>query len=115
MLIGSIHINFVELRELDVKVGCAELVNLLNGARGLLSELVAGEIQNFEAVLCVLFIESLQLLVLWRESTSGGCVNNLLKGAARPSMPRGRKQVSLDLFAYSSYQYVFCGLLSKYN
>jgi hypothetical protein len=67
--------------------------------------------QNLEAVLCVLFIESLQFLVLWRESTSGGSVNNLLKGAARPSKPRGRKTVSLDL--YSSYQYSFCGLLPK--
>ena len=51
MLIGTVHLNLVELREVDVEVGRAELVNLLNGTRSLLSELVAGEVKNLEAIL----------------------------------------------------------------
>ncbi len=56
MLVGSVHINLVELRELNVEVGRAELVNLLNGTRSLFAELIAREVQNLEAVLCILLV-----------------------------------------------------------
>ena len=61
---GSVHINLVELCELNVKVGRAELMNLLDSAGGLLSELVAGKVQNLETLAVVLLIQCLQFLVL---------------------------------------------------
>ena len=54
MLVGSVHINLVELWELDIEVGRAELVNLLNRTRSLFAKLIAREVQNFEAVLCLI-------------------------------------------------------------
>ena len=51
MLIGSIHIYLIELRELDIEVGRAELVNLLNSSRSLFAKNVAGEVQNLVAIL----------------------------------------------------------------
>ena len=57
MLVGSVHINLVELWELDVEVGRAERVNLLNRTRSLFAKLVTREVQNLEAVLGILLIE----------------------------------------------------------
>ena len=76
MLVGSVHINLIELRELNVEVGRAELVNLQNGTRSLFAKLVAGEVQNLEAVFSILIIERLQPFILWRESTSCRGVHN---------------------------------------
>ena len=76
MLIGTIHLDLVKLRELDVEVGRAELVNFLNRARSLLSELVAGEVKNLQPLDAVLLIQGLQFLVLGRESAAGGGVHD---------------------------------------
>ena len=76
MLISSVHINLVELWELDVEVGRAELVNLLNRTRSLFAKLVAGEVENLEAILGVFLIQRLQFLILWCESASGSGVHN---------------------------------------
>ena len=68
MSIGAIHLDLVELRELDVEVGRAELMNFLNRSRSLLPKLVAGEVQNLQSLAAVFLIERLQFLVLRRES-----------------------------------------------
>ena len=56
MLVGSIHLNLIELWKLDVEVGRAERVNLLNGTRSLFAKLVAREIENLKAVLSILLV-----------------------------------------------------------
>ena len=76
MCVLAVHINLVELWEVDVEVGCAELVDLLNGARSLLSELVAREVKNLEALTVILLVEWFQVFVLRCEPASGGCVDN---------------------------------------
>ena len=75
-LTGAVHVDFVKLRELDVEIGGAELMNLLNRAGSLLAELVAGEIEYFKAIGMVFLVECLQLIILVREATTGGCVHN---------------------------------------
>ena len=62
VLVLTVHLNLVKLRELDGKVSCAELVNFLNGARSLLPELVAREVENLQTLIAVLFIQCLQVL-----------------------------------------------------
>ena len=42
VFVRTVHLNFVELWELDVEVSRAELVDFLNGAGCLFAELVAG-------------------------------------------------------------------------
>ena len=76
MLIRSVHLDFVELRELDVEVGRTELMNLLNRARSLLSELVAREVQNLQPLATVFLLQCLQFLVLGCESAAGGGVHD---------------------------------------
>ena len=71
MRVLTIHLNLVELWEVDIVVGCTELVNLLNSAWCLLAELVAGEIENLEALALILLIERFQVFILRRESAAG--------------------------------------------
>ena len=76
VLVGSVHLDFVELWELDVKVGGAEFVNLLDASGGLCAELVAGEVENLEALGAIFLVERLQFLVLGCEAATGGGVDN---------------------------------------
>ena len=75
-LVLAIDIDFVELRELDSEVGGAELMDFGDGAGCLLTELVAGEVEDFETLVTVFLVERLQFLVLWGETTAGGGVDN---------------------------------------
>ena len=74
MGILAVHVNLVELREVDIEVGRAERVNLLNRAGRLLAELVAGDVEDLETLSMILLVERLQVLVLRRESASRGGV-----------------------------------------
>ena len=64
MCLLAIHIYLVKLREMDVKISRTELVNLLNRARRLLAELVAGEIEDLETLTMILLIKRLQIFIL---------------------------------------------------
>jgi len=75
MCVFAIHINLVELWKVDVEVGCAELVYLLNRTRSLLSELVTRKVENFEALSLIFLVERLQFLVLRRESASSSSIH----------------------------------------
>ena len=76
MLVNSIHLYLIELWKLDIEVGRAELMNLPNSTRSLLSELVAGEIQDLKPFRLIFLIQCFQFLVLRCESTSRGGVHN---------------------------------------
>ena len=76
MLAGPVHLDFVELRELDAVVGRAELVDFEDAAGCLLSELVAGEVEDFESLGGELLVEGFQLFVLGREAAAGGGVDD---------------------------------------
>ena len=76
MSIVTIHLNLVELRKLNIEVSRAVLMNLLNSTRGLLSELVTGEVQNLKTLVTVLLIECLQFRILRCESTTCSRVHN---------------------------------------
>ena len=71
-----VYLNLVKLGELYMIVGGAELLNLGNCAGCLLTELVAREIQNLKSLLIILLVNLLQVLVLRRESATGGGVYN---------------------------------------
>ena len=73
-LLRSVHVDFLELWELCVVVQLAEFVYLVVGARRLLSELVAWEVQYCELLVVVLLVEFLELGVLWRETALCGGV-----------------------------------------
>ena len=70
MLAGAVHLDLVILWEADVEVGSTELMYLLDGAGSLLAKLVAGKVQYLQSGSLVLLVESLQLLVLWREAAA---------------------------------------------
>ena len=61
---------------MNIEVGCAELVNLLNGTWSLLPELVAGEVQNLESLTMIFLVQGLQVMVLRREAAASGGVDN---------------------------------------
>ena len=71
-----VHIDLGELGEGDAVPAGAEAVDLLVCAGGLLAELVAGEVQNLQAVLLVEVVEILKGIVLGREATAGGGVDD---------------------------------------
>ena len=72
----SVYINLVELWEMDVEIGCAEAVNLLNSSRSLLTELITWEVKNLETLSVIFLLEWLQVFVLWCESASGSGIHN---------------------------------------
>ena len=51
-------------------------MDLLVGLGGLVCELVAGEVEDFEALVAVLRVDALKILVLRGESTTGGGVHD---------------------------------------
>jgi len=55
--IVTVHVNLVKLWELNVEIGCAELVYLLDGTRSLFAELVAGEVENLQPLSMIFLIE----------------------------------------------------------
>ena len=67
--IVAIHLHLLEAGEVGTEGELAEFMDALVGARSLLTELVAGEIENLEAISVVLLVELLQLVVLGREAT----------------------------------------------
>ena len=75
-LVLAVYLNLVKLGECDMIVGSAELLDFGNGAGSLSAELVAREIQNLESLLIVFLINLLQILVLRRESATGGGIYN---------------------------------------
>ena len=76
MGVGTVDVDFVELRETDVEVGCTELVDFLYAAGCLLAELVAWEVEDFQAFGMVFLIDGLQFVVLWCEAAAGGGVDD---------------------------------------
>ena len=74
--IVAVDLDLLETGELCAEVQFAELVNALICARCLLSELVAGEIENLESLGVILLVELLQFIVLRGESAFGCCVDN---------------------------------------
>ena len=61
----AVDLDLLETRELGAEVQLAELMDAFIGARSLLSELVAGEVENLEALAVILLVKGLQLVVLW--------------------------------------------------
>jgi len=80
MGILTVHVDLVELWELDVEVGGAELMDLLNGSRGLCTKLVTGEIEYFQTVTAIFLVKCLQLFVLRCESTTSSGTSVMLTG-----------------------------------
>ena len=76
--VGLVAINFYfcEAWESGLVVEAAEVIDFLSGARGLALELVARKVQDGEALVAVAVVEGLQALVLGREATAGGGVDN---------------------------------------
>ena len=72
----AVDLDLLEAGELGAEVHLAELMDAFIGARSLLSELVAGEVENLETLAVVLLVKGLQLVVLWGEAALGGCVDN---------------------------------------
>ena len=72
----TVYLDLLEAGELCAEVQLTELMDALVSAGSLLSELVAGEVENLEALAVILLIEFLQLVVLWGESTLGCCIDN---------------------------------------
>ena len=68
--VASVHLNFRELGERGVVVQGAELCDFLIASGRLVSELVAGEVQDFKAFLVILLVESVESLVLRGEAAS---------------------------------------------
>lgn len=76
--VGLVAVNFyfVKARESGLVVEAAEVIDFLSAARGLALELVAGKVQDGEALVAVAVVEGLQALVLGREAATGGGVDN---------------------------------------
>ena len=72
----AVYFNLLKSWEIRPLGELAEFVNCLVGTRCLLTELVAGEIKNFEALGVVFLISVFQLGIGGGESTFGCCVNN---------------------------------------
>ena len=76
--VGLVAVNFYfcEARESGLVVEAAEVIDFLSSTRGLALELVAREVQDGKALVVVAVVEGLQALVLGREATAGGGVDN---------------------------------------
>ena len=76
--VGLVAVNFYlgKAWESSLVVEAAEVIDFLGRARGLALELVAREVQDGEALVAVAVVEGLQALVLGREATAGGGVDN---------------------------------------
>ena len=70
------NVDFGKLWEGDPIASGAERVDLLIAAGGLVRKLVAGEIQDFQAVLLMQLVKVLELIILGRETAAGGCVHD---------------------------------------
>ena len=66
-LVFTIDFNLLEARELSVKTQGTELLYLLVGTRSLSTELIAREIEDLQALLCISIIERVKVVVLWRK------------------------------------------------
>ena len=72
----AVDLDLLELWELGAVGELAERVDALVGARCLLAKLIAGEVENLEALGMVFLIEFLQFLILRGETAFGGCVDD---------------------------------------
>ena len=72
----AVDFHFLETGEFSAVIQFAEVMYRLVGARGLLSKLVAGEVEDGESLSMVLLIEFFQFLILWSESALGGRVDD---------------------------------------
>ena len=73
--IVAIDLDLLEAGELCAEVQFTELVDAFVCTRSLLSELVAGEVENLETLSVILLIEFLQFVILRSESTLGCCID----------------------------------------
>ena len=76
VLLGAVHVDLLEQRELHVVGGVAEVADLLGGAGLLTHELVAGEAEHLEAARPVLLVQLLEALVLRGEAALRGDVHH---------------------------------------
>ena len=72
--VRAVYITLLELREVSAIVKLAELSNFLVCAWSLVAKLVARHIQNLEAFVLELLVDSFQLLILRCESASCSCI-----------------------------------------
>ena len=70
----AVDVRLVHLRERGVVMQGAELVHVVIRTRGLGTKLVAGDVQNLEALVMQLLIERLDRGIVRRESAAGGGV-----------------------------------------
>ena len=66
--IVAVYLDLLEAREFCAKIELTELVNAVVGARSLLAKLVAGEVEDLEALSMILLVECLKLVILGGES-----------------------------------------------
>ena len=74
--IFTVHLYFLESWEFGAEVQLTELVDALVCTRSLLAKLVAGEVENLEALAAILLVKLLQFVILGSEATFGCCVDN---------------------------------------
>ena len=74
--IVTIHVNLGKLREFGTKLQGAEFMNLVLRAGGLIGKLVAGEIQDLQALILHFFVHGLQGLIMRGKSAASGSVHN---------------------------------------
>ena len=67
--IVAIHLHFLEAGEFSAEIELAEFMDTLVGARSLLTELIAWEVENFKPLGMILLVEGLEFVILWRKAT----------------------------------------------
>ena len=72
----AVDVDLFELREFGAELQGAELVNLIVGFGRLAGELVAGEVENREALVLVGGVDALEVFVLRGEAAAGGGVDD---------------------------------------
>ena len=74
--VGAVDVRFFELREFHAKLHGAELVNLLVAAGSLSAELVARDVENFQSLSAMRFVERFEFVILGREATFRSRIDN---------------------------------------
>lgn len=72
----AVDFKLFELVELGFVAKDAEIMDFVVGARGLMTELVAGEVEDFETLSVVFFVKGFEAFVLRSEATAGGGVDD---------------------------------------
>ena len=81
--VSTVHIALGHQREGDVELGRRELADFIVGSRLLCAELIAGETDHGQIVVCL--VKGLKTGVLWRSTACAGDVDDHPAGSAEVS------------------------------